>query len=94
MECAVSKKLHMDCGGNFRPWWVMDIDAAARQNLIARLFTMLTCRAEDAAGIAPQGQARHIDPQVAYELANRLQDIGQDIATIAEALRAILAINQ
>lgn len=68
----------------------MDTDPAARRDLIARLFVLLTARAEDAAGVAADGQVAG-DPEIVHRLANRLQDIGQEIATIAEALRTIAA---
>ncbi|API59312.1 hypothetical protein BSL82_08310 [Tardibacter chloracetimidivorans] len=68
----------------------MDIDDVPCRELIARLFALLTAKAEDAAGLAAEGQSQAIGSARAHELADRLQDIGQHITLIAEALSVII----
>lgn len=91
MECGGLLKLVIDCRGVFRLGGAMDIDDVPSRDLIARLFALLTTRAEDAAGLAAEGQSHIIGSARAHELADRLQVIGQHITIIAEALSVIIA---
>ena len=90
MEYVGLQKLVIDCRGVFGLGGGMDIDDIPCRDLIARLFALLTARAEDAAGLSAEGQSHAIGSARAHELANRLQDIGQQITLIAEALSVII----
>jgi hypothetical protein len=61
------------------------MDHAHRAELINRLFSILTARLEDGAGIAVLGQARDEAPSQ-RERAAQLIEIGQQIAAIGEAI--------
>lgn len=60
-----------------------------RDDLIPRLFALLTAQCEDGAAIAAQGQGRGLCATRHRELAHRLEDIGEGIATIAQAASAL-----
>ena len=57
--------------------------------LIARMFALLTAKLEDGAGTASDAQARDLAPEQVRDAANRLIELGQEIATIAEAIAGL-----
>lgn len=63
--------------------------ATDHSDLIARLFTVLTVRCEEGAGIAAQGQSQGLPAARHREFAHRLEDIGQEIAAVAQAAAAL-----
>lgn len=60
-----------------------------RADLVSRLFAQLTARFEDAATIAAECQGAQLVEEL-VEGAERLSDIAQDAATVAEAIVEIL----
>jgi hypothetical protein len=65
------------------------VDDAERNDLIARLFFVLTARLEDAAALAATGQDRTISAARQQSLANNLAGTAGDIEIIAEAAAAL-----
>lgn len=63
-----------------------------RADLVSRLFAQLTGRFEDAATIASECQAAR-PPQELIKGAEQLREIGQDAATIAEAIVELIGIS-
>jgi hypothetical protein len=62
-----------------------------RQELVRRLFALLTAKFEDGAGLAANGQRPDAAPEAQTALANRLHALGEEIATLSDAVLAILA---
>ncbi len=61
-----------------------------RQDLVRKLFALLTMKSEDAAAMAADGQEPRNDQSVQRDLAGRLIGIGCEVAVLAEAIVAIL----
>lgn len=71
-------------------------DPAAEERvaaLIPRLFAILTTRLEDGAEIAVGGQASGQSPAQISEAAGRLDDLGHEIAALAEAIELLSSSN-
>lgn len=66
------------------------MDDATHAELVSRLFVLLTMKLEDGASHAVRGQGLGKDPQVMGGLANQLQSLGEEIALVAEAARALV----
>ena len=66
------------------------MDDDDRQELVRRLFALLTMKFEDAAATAADGQGPRQDQSVQRDLASRLIGIGSEVAVLAEAIIAIL----
>lgn len=60
-----------------------------RAELIARMFALLTAKLEDGAGIAADAQARDLPPEQVHDAANHLIELGQEVATIAQAIEGL-----
>lgn len=60
-----------------------------RAELIARMFALLTAKLEDGAGIAGDAQACDLPPEQVHDAASRLLELGQEVATIAEAIERL-----
>ena len=60
-----------------------------RADLVSRVFAQLTGRFEDAATIAAECQGA-LPVEELVKGAEQLRDIGQDAATVAEAIAAII----
>lgn len=67
-----------------------DMDDAPHAELVSKLFALLTMKLEDGAAEAVKGQGRGKDPQTIEQLANQLQSLGEEIALVAEAARALV----
>lgn len=65
------------------------MDDNGHDELISRLFALLTMKCEDGAAEATKGQGRDKDPQTIERLANHIQSVGEEIALIAEAARCL-----
>ncbi len=65
------------------------MDDAPKAELVSKLFALLTMKCEDGASHAVQGQGLGKDPQAIDCLANQLQSLGEEIALVAEAARAL-----
>lgn len=83
--------MDMDLGAH--PRLGADMDDAAHAELISRLFALLTMKFEDGAAEAVKGQGRGKDRQTIEQLANHAQSIGEEIALIAEAARALAEVH-
>lgn len=57
-----------------------------RQDLIARMFYLVTVAAEDAAALAAEGQSRNLGPDQAKEAAVRLRTLGERIDILSSAI--------
>lgn len=62
-----------------------------RADLVSRLFAQLTSRFEDAAAIAAECQGARPGEELT-EGAERLRDIAQDAATVAEAIVELIGL--
>ena len=60
-----------------------------RAKLIARLFTLLTAKLEDGAGIAADAQTRDLPPEQVHEAGNQLIELGREVMTLAEAIAGL-----
>ena len=58
--------------------------------LIARLFAMLTAKFEDAATIAASGQARDVERGKLLDAASSLATISEEAATLIRTVEALL----
>jgi hypothetical protein len=67
----------------------MEHERDHRQEIIGRMFAVLTARLEAAVMLAVEGQA--IDCEKRDEAANELIDITEETAAIAEAVHLLLA---
>ena len=65
------------------------MDESERQELISRLFALLTAKLEDAAALAAEGQGRSVNLAAATGVATRLTEAAQEVQTIAEAVIGI-----
>jgi hypothetical protein len=65
------------------------MDETERQELISRLFALLTAKLEDAAGVAAEGQGRGIDSPALMALATSVREAAQEVHTLADALAVI-----
>lgn len=68
------------------------MDENERAELISRMFALLTMKFENGAAEAVKGQGRGKDAQTIEQLANQLQAIGEEIAIVAGAARALMEI--
>ncbi|QTH21585.1 hypothetical protein HRJ34_25290 [Rhizorhabdus wittichii] len=66
------------------------MDEEERADLVARLFVLMTCKLEDAAGDAADGQGKGRQPREQIARADRIELIARDIGLLAEAAAAIL----
>lgn len=80
--------MDMDFGAHLRLGEGMDDTPQAE--LTSRLFALLTMKFEDGAAEAVKGQGRGKDPQTIEQLANHIQSLGEEIALVAEAARALV----
>lgn len=78
----------MDFGARLRLGEAMD--DAPQAELVSNLFALLTMKCEDGASHAVQGQGQGKGPQALDRLANQLQSLGEEIALVAEAARALV----
>jgi len=62
-----------------------------RDDLISRLFAMLTAKLENCAADAASGQGRGHDQRLLTELADRVQNVCEEIGLVAEATKALTA---
>jgi hypothetical protein len=60
-----------------------------RNEVIGKLFTLMTARFEDGAELAVRGQGSGSVERT--ELASRMLDIGQEIAAVSEGVLLLLA---
>ncbi len=65
----------------------MDVEL---DDLIFRLFALLTAKFEDGASLAANGQGRDHDSQAAKLLADGIQGIAEEIAIVADAIGALI----
>lgn len=65
-----------------------------RHELVRRLFALLTAKLEDGAALAADGQGQEVLPEAQADLANRLHALGDEIATLAEAIAAVVPPRQ
>ncbi|MBB5730929.1 hypothetical protein FHS99_003437 [Sphingomonas prati] len=68
----------------------MDPDPNETNELIPKLFYLMTVRLEDAAGAAAEGQGAHLDNSTRSALADRLRQTGHEVAIVAEAVSRLL----
>ncbi|MBB5730990.1 hypothetical protein FHS99_003498 [Sphingomonas prati] len=68
----------------------VDPDPNETNELISKLFYLMTVRLEDAAGAAAEGQGAHLDLGTRSALAERLRQTGQEVAIVAEAVSELL----
>lgn len=66
------------------------MDDTGHAQLISKLFALMTMKCEDGASEAILGQGRETDSGKLADLANHLQSVGEEIAVIAEAARALV----
>ena len=66
------------------------MDNDDRQDLVRKLFALLTMKFEDDAAMAADGQGPRQDQSVQRDLASRLIGIASEVAVLAEAITAIL----
>jgi hypothetical protein len=69
------------------------MDEEAIQELIRRLFVLVTTKLEDGAGLAAEGQGRSVATETRIVLANRLHALGEEISTLADAVLAVVSVN-
>lgn len=67
-----------------------EADREHRSDRIARTFAVLTAKLEDAAALAVEGQGRHSEEEL-KKLAEQIAELAGEVATVAEALGALLA---
>lgn len=60
-----------------------------RDDLIPRLFALLTARLEDGCTLAVEGQRVGLDQERVRELANQIYASGGETRTIADAIAAL-----
>ena len=65
------------------------MDDKDHQQLISRLFALLTMKFEDGAADAVNGQGHCKDPQAIQKLADSLQALAEEITIITEAITAL-----
>lgn len=68
----------------------VDPDPNETNELIAKLFYLLTVRLEDAAGAAAEGQGARLGINARTALAERLRQTAQEVAIVAEAASQLL----
>ncbi|WP_076068152.1 hypothetical protein [Sphingomonas montana] len=68
----------------------MDREPNETNELIAKLFYLMTARLEDAAGAAAEGQGARLDISARAAMAERLRETGQEVAIVAEAVSQLL----
>jgi hypothetical protein len=68
------------------------MDEEDRQELIRRLFALVTTKLEDGAGLATDGQGRSVASETQIALANRLHALGEEISTLAHAVLAVVSV--
>lgn len=66
------------------------MDDTAHAQLISKLFALITMKCEDGAAQAIIGQGRETDSHNLEDLASHLQSVGEEIAVISEATRALV----
>jgi hypothetical protein len=66
------------------------MDEDDRQELVRRLFALITARLEDGAALAADGQGRDVPSDAQADLANQLHGLGEEIATLADAIVAVV----
>lgn len=66
------------------------MDREERADLVARLFVLMTCKLEDAAGDAVDGQGKGGEAAEQVARADRIELIARDLGLLAEAAAAIL----
>lgn len=66
------------------------MDDTGHEELVSRLFALITAKLEEGAAMAMKGQGRDKDPQVLACLADQLQSLGEETALVAEAARALV----
>lgn len=66
------------------------MDDTGHAQLISKLFALITMKCEDGAAQAILGQGREKGPQILEDLANQLQQMGEEIAVIAEAAKVLV----
>jgi len=59
------------------------------EDLIGRLFAVVTAKLEDGAAIAVEGQAPELQSNQQCTLAGRLVEVGCDVVALAEAIEAL-----
>ena len=67
------------------------MDDDERQDLIGRLFALITSKFEDGAGLAVDGQSRERSIETKAELAGDLQALATELTVLCEAGIAICA---
>ena len=67
------------------------MDDEARVELVRQLFAQMTCKLEDAAALAVQGQNPTAENGI--QLAEEISALARDASTIAEAAAELLRLN-
>lgn len=60
-----------------------------REDLIQRLFALLTVKLEDASALAAEGQNKDYGSENIRSAARKLLSLGQEVVTLADAIFAI-----
>ena len=60
-----------------------------RADRLSQLFALLTCKLEDAAGLAAECQGRRPEPEL-IEGASRIAELAGEVATISAAVAVLL----
>lgn len=66
------------------------MDETEHAQLISKLFALITMKCEDGVSEAIKGQGRETQPDKLEDLANRLQQVGEEIVVIAGAARELV----
>ena len=66
-------------------------ETSPHDDLLRRIFYLLTAKFEDAAGIAAEGQAQGLEIAAQVALANRLQAIAEDALILTDVVVALTA---
>ncbi len=69
------------------------MDNQERDELVRRLFSLMTAKLEDAAGEAAEGQGPEQDDMLQVARADRIEILARDVGVLAESVAAIVRGN-
>lgn len=88
----LAEKLRLDLCGRFR--LRAGMDDTTREDLVSRLFALITARLENGAAEAVHGQGRNRESQSHRDLASQIQTLAEEIAAIAEAAGVLVDVRR
>ncbi len=88
--CKRREKLRLDFADRPRLHWCMFKDAGTRDEVVRRLFYLITIAAEDAAALAVEGQSRSSSPNHARAATATLRELGMRIEILSSAIPELI----